>query len=267
MIVNISGIGLNVTDSGDGEAVLFLHGLGLSGRMWEPQIETFASRFRCVALDSRGHGMSDRTYGQLSIAGYADDAAGVLDALGIEVAHVVGLSMGGMIAQELGLRHPARLRSLALLDTFDAAGDVGPQLEQAAGAASADGMLAIIAGFEMMMLAPSTIATQPRVVAAVRAMMTSTDPLCFVRATQAIAAHDTTDRLAQLDLPTAVLVGELDRLTPVERARELATAVAGARLEIVPNAGHMSSMENTTAVNAVLTAHLEAASERSTKQR
>lgn len=252
MLIAVNGIHVNVIDRGEGEAVLFLHGLGLEGPMWWPQVEEFSSRYRCIAIDHRGHGKSDRTYGQYSISGMADDAIGVLDALGVDRVHLVGLSMGGMVAQELVLAHPDRVRTLAVLDSFAQPGEAAAQLDEVGATAVKLGLGGLLGGFEAIMLAPSTLSDRPDLVEGFRETFTSTDPICFARAAGAIGEFSTLERLGEISVPAVVLWGEHDHLTPRERAEELAHGIPGADLEVVPEAGHLSNQENPKAVNVAL---------------
>lgn len=252
MLIDANGIHLNVIDVGEGDPVLFLHGLGLEAPTWTPQLEAFRDRHRCLALDHRGHGKSDRTYGRYTIRGMADDAVAVLDALGVARVHLVGLSMGGMIAQELTLAYPDRVRTLAILDSFAQPGEAEAQLDEVSTVALKHGLGAILSSFEAIMLAPSTLSDRPGLVEEFRESFTSTDPLCFARAAGAIGEFSTIERLDRISIPTVVLWGEHDNLTPRERADELAEGIPDARLELVPDAGHLSNQENPRTVNKVL---------------
>jgi pimeloyl-ACP methyl ester carboxylesterase len=254
MLVGIHGAQINVIDEGAGDPVVMLHGLGLAAEMWLPQIEEFSGERRCVALDHRGHGRSDRTYGPYTIAGLAEDAEAVIEALGLGRVHLVGLSMGGMVAQELVLRHPERVRTLAILDSLADAGEMGAQMDMVAPMALAQGLAAVSAGFEAMTLAPSTVTGRPQVVKAFGDMFRATDPVCFVRAIGAIAAFSALDRLGAVSVPAAVIWGEPANLTPRHMAEAMATAIPGCDLHVIPDAGHMSNMENPSEVNAVLAA-------------
>ena len=117
MLREVNGVRLNVLDEGEGHPILFLHGLGGCWRDWEPQLDSLSDRYRCVVVEHRGHGRSEVTRGDYSTRLFADDAAAVCAQLGIEHAHVVGLSMGGLVAQALAVGHPGLVDTLVLCDT------------------------------------------------------------------------------------------------------------------------------------------------------
>lgn len=259
MDVSVNGTRLHVTDTGAGHAVLFLHGMGCDGTDWQPQVDAFADRFRCITVDHRGHGRSDREVGEgYSIAGFAADAAGVLDHLGVDRAHVVGLSMGGMIAQQLAVTEPGRVCTLSLLDTFARPGPMGEGMGAMADQVEAGGIDTIAGGFRAMVFAAATVNGKPEVLERFDAQFRGNTPACLAWAMRAIGGLDTYDRLGSVTAPTLVLCGVEDNLTPLAMAEELAGAIPDARLEVVPDAGHFSNIENPAVVNQLLGKHLEA---------
>ena len=257
MDVEVNGTRLHVTDTGHGHAVLFLHGMGCDGTDWQPQVDAFADRYRCITVDHRGHGRSDRTTGDgYSIAGFAADAAAVLDHLGVDRAHVVGLSMGGMIAQQMAVSAPARVCTLALLDTFSRPGAMGEGMGAMADQVEAAGLDAIAGGFQAMVFASATTASRSDLLERFDVQFRGNTPACLAWAMRAIAGIDVYDRLGGVSAPTLVLCGAEDNLTPIAQAEELAGAIPGARIEVVPDAGHFSNIENPDVVNQHLAKHL-----------
>lgn len=258
MLLEVNGTRLHVTDGGTGHAVLFLHGMGCDGTDWQPQLDTFADRYRCITVDHRGHGRSDREVGDgYSIAGFATDALGVLDHLGVERAHVVGLSMGGMIAQQLAITEPDRVCTLSLLDTFARPGAVGGGMEAMADQVEAGGVDAIAGGFQAMVFASATVNGKPELLERFDEQFRRNTPACLAWAMRAIGGIDVYDRLGSVTAPTVVVCGAEDNLTPLPMAEELAAAIAGAVLEIVPDAGHFSNIENPDVVNRILAKQLD----------
>lgn len=258
MDVEVNGTRLHVTDEGAGHAVLFLHGMGCDGTDWQPQIDAFSADRRCIAIDHRGHGRSSREVGAgYSIAGFAADALGVLDHLGVDRAHVVGLSMGGMIAQQLTLTAPDRVCTLSLLDTFARPGATGEGMGAMADQVEAGGLDALAGGFQAMVFAASTLAGKPDLIERFDTQFRGNTPACLAWDMRAIAAIDTYDQLSSISVSTVVLCGAEDNLTPRPMAEELAAAIPGATLEIVPDAGHFSNIENPDFVNQVLGKQLE----------
>lgn len=257
MNVEVNGTRLHVTDTGQGHAVLFLHGMGCDGTDWQPQVDALSDRCRCITIDHRGHGQSDRSVSDgYSIDGFAADAAAVLDHLGVGRVHVVGLSMGGMIAQQLAVNEPQRVCTLALLDTFARPGAMGEGMGAMADQVETAGLDAIAGGFQSMVFAAATRERKPEVVERFDSQFRGNSPACLAWAMRAIAGIDVYGRLGGVAAPTIVFCGAEDNLTPLAQAEELAAAIPGARLEIVPEAGHFSNIENPAVVNEHLAKHL-----------
>jgi 3-oxoadipate enol-lactonase len=248
-------------EAGSGPLVLFLGGLGMTRTGFDPQLAALGSRYRCVAWDMPGFGASPPPSGGLSFPALADAAADLIETLGEQSAHVGGLSMGGQVALHLALRHPARVRSLALLDSSPAFGMDGTDPEAwkrlrldalDAGetpASMADAVLRSI-------MAPD--ADEDAVATAV-ASMSRISPAGLRAAVECLPSHDVRARLGEIAVPTLVLVGERDEETPLAYAEALATGIAGARLQIIPRAGHIANLEAPEAVNIALSEHLDAA--------
>jgi len=229
---------------GDGEPVLMIMGFMGSARAWFRLLPHVSERHRAIVFDNRGTGDSDRPGGLFTMDDLVGDAIAVLDAAGERSAHVIGVSMGGMIAQNLALDHPDRVRSLALCCTHP-------------GGRRVEGwpwrMLASIAlrplvgpGGTFKIIAPllyserTRVGNPDRLEADIRMRSEEVTPArTAVGQAAAIAAHDTCERLHDLQMPVLVVHGEEDRLVPVENGRELARLIPGAELRIVPNAGHL----------------------------
>jgi 3-oxoadipate enol-lactonase len=247
-------------EAGQGPVVVLLHGLGGTRTAWEPQLAVLSTAWRVVVWDLPGYGASAPLAGPLTFDGLADAVAGLLDAVGTRAAHVVGLSFGGMIAQHAVLRHPTRVRSLALLATSPAFGLDGTSATtwRAARLAPLD------AGRTPAAIAPEVIdaIAGPALTAAARAeqvaAMARIEPEALRQAIACLPTHDTRDRLGQVTAPTLVLTGELDTETPPSYGRALAEAIPRARFEVVPGAGHLLPAEAPEQVNAVLLEHLTA---------
>ena len=228
-------------EQGQGEPVVLIMGLAYPSQMWYRTRPLLASRYRTVALDNRGVGRSDVPQGPYPIAVMASDAAAVLDAAGIESAHVFGVSMGGMIAQELALRYPARVRSLIL------------------GCTAAGGPTAIRAEPEAIQMLMSREKMSPEQ-AAEAAVPFIYDPATpreridedlairrpwfqsaegYAAQLQGILAWEAYSRLGQIVAPTLVIHGESDRLIPPGNANLIAERIPGAKLVRIPCASHL----------------------------
>jgi pimeloyl-ACP methyl ester carboxylesterase len=233
---------------------LFLHGLGGSRIAWEPQLDALSDHRRCVAWDAPGYGASAPAREPVTFGALAAAAAALLDRLDVERADVVGMSFGGMIAQHLAILHPERVRSLALLCTSPRFGLDGtePRAWQAARLAPLDAGVTPAQMAREVLTALVAPGTDPSVVeAAARAM--ARVPVAGLRAAIAcLVTHDTRARLDEIRAPTAVLVGQRDEETPVAYASALAGGIEGARLIVIPDAGHLLNLEDPAAVNRAL---------------
>jgi pimeloyl-ACP methyl ester carboxylesterase len=254
------GARLHYLDQGKGDPVLWLQGLNAPAAAWAVQLAHFAQTHRSLAPDGRGVGQSDAPPGPYSTRQMAADAVAVLDAGDVSRAHLVGLSLGGAVAQQLALDHPDRVRSLALLSTFAAQSPRGRALLQSWRAlypvAYADP--ALRKAWELQ--AYSWLFTdrfwrgEANVRAALRFASTQPQqpPQGFVGQVDAALGHDTRERLPGLRVPTLVIHGELDQLSSRANGEELARLIPGAELLILPEVGHAVNLEGQRPVNAAL---------------
>jgi pimeloyl-ACP methyl ester carboxylesterase len=243
-------------EAGSGPVALFLHGLGGSRTAWEPQLAGLADVRRCVAWDMPGYGASAGSPD--SFASVAAAAADLARLLSDEPVDVVGLSLGGMVAQHLALDHPEVVRSLVLLDTSPAFGLDGVTTEQG----WLDARLApLAAGQTPADMAPTVIGAivGPKATDAQRAEAVAAMARIRADALHAscrmLVTHDTRADLPRITCPTLVAVGEHDEETPREYAEVVAGLVPGARLVVVPGAGHLANLEQPDAVNALIREH------------
>ena len=228
----------------EGAPVVFLHGVGGDGSNWAPQMHALSARFQVIALDARGHGLSACKGQNLTLEHYAEDVLQVFHALKIERAHVVGLSMGGMVAQALALRAPDRVASLVLADTSARAdANMAASLKAAGDAAIAYGMAAVADQFLPACFCPAAINENREYLRRFREGFTSRDPQAFHTALQAIADLDFLDRLDQIAVPTLVIVGSSDVLTPVQNSEAIAARIPGARLVVLEGAAHIANFD------------------------
>jgi 3-oxoadipate enol-lactonase len=257
---DVGDVTLAVDVRGDGPALLMIHGFPLDRSMWAHQVATLA-RWRRIAPDLRGCGASDAPDTGYSMATYADDLARLLDRLRIERAVVAGLSMGGYVAFELLRRHRQRVMGLILMDTrADADSADGRTAREALmEVARSQGAAAVGERLLPRLLGRSTQRTQPQVVEQVQAMISRSSVPGIVGALGAMRDRaDSTPLLATIDLPTLVIVGEEDELTPPPLSRAMTAAIPSAAMTTIPAAGHLSAMEAPTAVSRVIAEFLEA---------
>jgi 3-oxoadipate enol-lactonase len=245
VLIDIDGIRLNVLDEGTGHPVLFLHGLGGSWRDWEPQLDSFSRQYRVIVPEHRGHGRSDRPLGRYSIARFAADVDMLCRRLDIDHCYVVGLSMGGMIAQHLGLARPELVDALVLADTSASVdSSTGELLRGVVAGIRQDGMAIVQTLAESLMgNALSAVGLRPDLVRNNLRESSGNDPYAYANALWALTEHDLSDQLAMLRPPTLVLRGEHDPLVDEKGMVELAEAIPSAEFVTVAAAGHLVNLD------------------------
>lgn len=255
----VHGIQINYELSGkaDGPVVMLSHSLGSSLAMWDPQMQHLATLFQTLRFDTRGHGNSNAPDGPYTLEQLAQDAAGLLDALKIDQVHWVGLSMGGMIGQALALNFSDRLKSLVLCDTAAVMGpEAQPVWQQRIDSARQKGMSALVDETLARWLTRDYLDKNPPGAELIRSHFLSTPVSGFIGCSEAIRRLDYLNRLPDIDLPTLVMVGEEDPGTPVSAAKAIHERIPGAKLVIIPNAAHLSNMEQPEVFNRALIAFL-----------
>jgi 3-oxoadipate enol-lactonase len=237
-------------EQGSGEPLLLIMGLSYPSNMWHRSRPILAERFRTIALDNRGVGQSDAPPGVYSIRLMASDAAAVLDAAGIESAHVFGVSMGGMIAQEFALQYPRRVRSL-ILGCTAAGGHHAVQAEPEAlgtllrrDVTPEEAKEAIIP----FIYDPATPRERIDEDMAIRMKWYPT-PQGYMGQLQGIFGWESYSRIAQISAPTLVIHGETDRLVPAGNARLIAEKIPGAKLVLIPHASHIFETDQPAAAH------------------
>lgn len=261
-VVAKDGTRLHVVEQGTGDAVLWLQGLNAPAAAWAAQLAHFGQTHRSIAPDARGVGQSEAPQGAYTTRLLADDALAVLDALEVQRAHVVGLSLGGAAAQELALAHPERVRSLSLLATFAAQDPRSRALLQSWRALYplATTSPELREAWEKQAYAWLFTEKFWRSEANVRAALrfARTQPMQpasgFQGQVDAALSHDARDRLSNLAVPTMVIHGALDQLSPAANGEELARLIPGAELLLLPGVGHAVNLEGQRAVNTALRA-------------
>lgn len=241
-VLDAGDVQLSYERGGSGPPLLLIMGLSGTLRHWgEPFLEPLQAHFDTIVYDHRGVGASSRVEQPFAIADLAADAAGLLQALGVESAHVLGISMGGMVAQELALSQPERIRTLTLGCTYcgGPGSSLPPQPELGAAIMSGDRERAVRAMWEAN-ISP-TFAANADAYASFRAIGAEHRVAIPVTMEQlsAITRHDTSTRLSALEMPTLVVHGTVDQIIPVENGQMVAELIPGARLEILQDIGHL----------------------------
>lgn len=244
-IVRVGDIELDCERSGSGPPLLMLMGMGGSSLTWgEPFLQALRSDFEVIVYDHRGIGASTRLEGPITILEMAQDAAGLLGALGIERADVLGISMGGMVAQELALGRPELVRTLSLGCTY-CGGEGSVQMSRevsdriTTARRSGDRERAIRTSWQVN-VSPRFAADEAAFSRYREIALTRAAALPVIEAQgRAISGHDTSQRLGELALPTLVMHGTLDQILPVANGRMVAGLIAGSELEIFEDVGHL----------------------------
>ncbi len=239
----------------DGIPVFFIHGMLFDHRTWRPQIDALGRRFRVVACDVRGHGRSGAGDGQYTYRMFVDDLVALLDHLRIERTVLCGLSMGGSIALRTIELHPERVRALVLCDTHSAPDSNHAKYwrEQAIEEIKRNGLKVFADEFLRKVFRPATFLSTPEIIEAVRSTILATSPAAVCGALLAQAGRtDTTPALSGINVPVLLLAGEEDALTPPSVMLSMQEKIPRSELRIIPDAGHVSNLENPTVFNNYL---------------
>ncbi len=242
--------GLMVQRQGKGAPVVYVHGLGGTSAVWEPQILALRDSYSCIHFDLRGSGSSAADL-PLSIEHWVDDLAEIMDESGVEHASVIGHSLGSLIAQHFACSQPHRVDKLALLGVNRSPPDERrAAILQRAQEVRRNGMASIIDGLLQTALAETTRRDKPTVVAAVREMIESQDRFAYARSCEAMAAS-TRPNLNSFDAPVLLVAGLDDPVSPPSISKQFADEI-GAKLELLPDCGHWMPLEQPQRLNRIL---------------
>lgn len=233
---------------GDRTPILFLHGVGSDKSVWAPQLEHFGRERRAVALSYPGYGQS-AFVPQATRDDYAAAVLAVMDALGIDRAHICGLSLGGVVAIALHAAAASRCASLILADSFAVHPEGQAIYDRAEQASRTIGMRALAEARAGALLGS---AAGPEIHRTVIETMSAIDPAAYVLGARAVWLADQRDRAAAIDVPTLVLVGDEDAITPPALSQKLTTLIPGATLRVIAAAGHLANLEQVIAFNTAI---------------
>ena len=246
---------ISVDEYGKGDLVIFLHGIGGNKRNWLPNVEIFSKYFKTVSWDARGYGESDDYEGDLNFNDFAEDLNRVIDYFSCEKAHIVGLSMGGRIAFTFFKNFPSKVASLVLCDTHKGFKHFTPEQQNDFIRLRKE---PLISGKEPSDIAPIVAKTligninNKDVYDQLVDSMNRLNKNSYIKSIEASVKSDHTDILNKIDVPTLVVVGELDTLTPPSLAKDIANEIPNAKLEIISGAGHLSNIEQPKMFNNVV---------------
>ena len=258
MKITANGISVNYTLEGPANApvVTMSHSLATDLSMWDPTVPAL-SGFRVLRYETRGHGKTEAPKGAYTLDQLAEDALALLKALGIARTHWVGLSMGGMIGQTLALKAPQVFASLSLCDTSSRVpAEAKPQWADRIKTAETQGMEPLVEGTLARWFTEPFRKSRKDVIDKVAVMIRNTPTAGYAGCCGAISQLDLTDKISAIKIPTIAIVGEDDPGTPVAAHKVIAEKIAGARLEILKSAAHLSNMEQPEAFNRALSGFL-----------
>jgi 3-oxoadipate enol-lactonase / 4-carboxymuconolactone decarboxylase len=255
--VHANGVELFYERTGPARAptVVFAHSLGCTLDMWDAQIAALSDRYDCVRYDLRSHGRSEAVDAAITIDDLAADLGGLLDGLAIDGAHIVGLSIGGMLGQVFAVTHPERTRSLVLVSTT--AHMPPPEFWRArAETVRADGMAAVADVVIPRWFTDPYRAREPAVIAGFRERFLAADPAGYARCAEAVGGMDLRERIGAIRAPTLIIVGAEDPATPPAMAEDLRRRIPGSEMVVISDASHIISVEKADTVTAQLAAFL-----------
>lgn len=235
----------------DAPVVMLSNSLMSTHRMWDPQLDALLQQHRVLRYDTRGHGQSQTTPGPYSIEMLADDAAALIAHSGVGAVHFVGLSMGGMIGQQLALRHPGRVLSLSLCDT---ASEMPPRTmwEERFAIARDKGIAGLVDGTIQRWFVPAFVAREPQTIAWVRQMILTTGVDGYIACASAVRDMSQTHLLKGIQAPTQVIVGRDDPACTLAASELLQREISGASLHVLDDAAHLANIEKPAEFTALL---------------
>ncbi len=254
-LIRLDDFQMAYTDTGIGRPLVLIHGYPFNRTLWDEQVNVLTHSYRVIVPDLRGFGESDASAGPSTMNRLAQDVARLMDHLGISQAVIGGLSMGGYVVLAFYKQFPSRVKALILADTRaqadteEAKQTRGQQAEKALTA----GMGGIADAMLPKLLTPETVSKRPEIVKRVRDMMLKTKPEGAAAALQGMAEReDQTQLLSQITVPTLILVGSEDPITPVADSEKMHEAIAGSRLVVLDKASHVSNIEQAEQFNQEL---------------
>jgi len=247
LVILADSIRIGYDETGQGEPLLLIMGLGADRTLWEDHVACWQQSYRCILMDNRGAGESDCPPGPYTTQQMAQDALGLLDGLGVDSAHVAGISMGGAVAQEMALQQPESVRSLVLISSWARLGCYGRAVfEMLARMRAVASPSAFAQLLQLWIYAPPHYDAQlEELVQGQRDAEENPMPLAaFAAQCRACADHDTLDRLERIGIPTLITAGEADIFTPIDLAWAMDARLPESTVATFPGCGHVHHWED-----------------------
>ncbi|MEQ8506394.1 MAG: alpha/beta fold hydrolase [Rhodospirillales bacterium] len=247
--ISVNGETIHYRRDGNGPTLLMLHSLGTNSYLWEGQIAALKDRFTCVAIDARGHGGSTNN-GGATMQAIAEDAHALLQELGLLPAHIMGISMGGLQCARLHTLAPDDVLSIVYADSFAYLGDAGPERVKGMETVLAEKPMPDYAAFYTgdTLLPATDKAHHDALIAAISGMSKEN----YLDTVRSVFTEDVREQLKSIDKPMHIVTGEKDQRTPPAAAESVHALVPGSTLEIIPNAAHLSNIDNPTGFMAAV---------------
>jgi pimeloyl-ACP methyl ester carboxylesterase len=259
-MISANGFDLHVEDTGSGMPIVMSHSFLCSGDMWASQVAALSPHYRVINIDLPGHGRSAHVTAPLTVNDMGDQILAVLDHLGIERAVWAGLSIGGMIALPTALRHPERVSGLILLDSHAGAESLYKKFKYGAMSVIAGlvGVRPLLPSIVPLMFGATARRDNPALVAEWRGRFAELHVPSVLKVLDALVKRPSVvPRLSEITAPALVMVGDEDTTLPLPDAQEIADGLPNATLVRIPNAGHLSTLEQPDFVNAEMLKFLE----------
>ena len=253
-IISVNGLGIAYEQAGQGPPLVLLHGIGSNARAWRRQLAGLADAYTVIAWDAPGYGKSADPPGEPTMGDWAEYLAGFLSGLKLPAAHLLGLSWGGILAQEFYGRYPERVLSLILADSSSGGGADPPSLRDGALQARLQALETLTPAEIGRARAPVLLSGQASsaLIQEVAEIFAEIHPAAYRQAAIASSQADERPVQSQIKVPTLVLWGEYDRVTPRDKSEQVRNAIAGARLILIRNAGHVSNQEQPVQFNVAV---------------
>ncbi len=250
---NVNRTKIHYEERGAGEPLVLIMGLGADGSLWEDHAKVYEKHFRCILIDNRGAGGSDKPNGPYTTKMMADDTAGLMDALSIRKARIAGISMGGAIAQQVALNHPEKVQSLVLISTWAKCDTYAVTIFE-----HFKKIRAAVDPAHFMQLLQLWIFTAPHVEQHIDELRqgqkdAGANPMpqhAFEAQCDACISHDTLDRLGQIKAPTLITVGDADIFTPMRFSQVIHKRISGSEMTVFPGCGHAHHWEDLERFNS-----------------
>lgn len=260
-IVQANGININYEERGKGDPLILIMGLGADGSVWEDHVQAYEKHFRCILMDNRGAGLSNKPEGSYTTDMMADDTAGLMDALGIEHARVAGISMGGAIAQSLVLRHPEKVQSMVLVSTWARcdtyAKVVFENFKKMRAVADPGDFMELLQLW--IFAADHTAANHADLKQGQQDARNAENPMpqhAFDAQCDACITHDTLDELDKIQVPTLITIGTADIFTPYHFSEAIHNRIDGSEMFVLERVGHAHHWEKLDEFNSKTTRFL-----------